>query len=89
MIKMTKEIEGTKMIFKLREMRTLKNLSQGKLARLCDMSVTNIQKYEQGRVNSIPFKTLELFCNILECEPGDLIVKIKDSDLNLNCESEG
>lgn len=83
MIKMTKEIEGTKMIFKLKEMRTIKNLSQGKLARLCDMSVTNIQKYEQGRVNSIPFKTLELFCNILECEPGDLIVKIKDSDLTV------
>jgi putative transcriptional regulator len=44
------------------------------------MSVTNIQKYEQGRVSSIPLKTLDLFCEILECEPGDLIVRVKNGE---------
>ena len=69
------------MIFRLKEMRAIKDLSQGKLARLCDMSVTNIQRYEQGRMKSIPFDTLEMFCDILECNPGDLIVKITGNDL--------
>jgi len=73
---MTKLIEGTKVTFRLKEMRTLKDLSQGKLARLCDMSVTNIQRYEQGKMKSIPFETLDLFCDILECEPSDLIVRV-------------
>lgn len=80
---MAKLIEGTKMIFRLKEMRAVKDLSQGKLARLCDMSVTNIQRYEQGKMKSIPFETLQMFCDILDCNPGDLIVKITDSDLTL------
>jgi putative transcriptional regulator len=80
MIEMSKLIEGTRMIFKLKEIRTGKELSQGQLARLCEMSVTNIQKYEQGRVSSIPLKTLDLFCEILECEPGDLIVRVKNGE---------
>ena len=67
-------IKGTNMIFRLKDMRMLKELSQNQLARLCDMSVTNIQKYDLGRSRTIPFYTLELFCNILECQPGDLIV---------------
>lgn len=69
------------MIFRLKEVRTDKELSQGQLARLCDMSVTNIQKYEQGRVSSIPFKTLDLFCEILECEPCDLIVRVNKNEV--------
>lgn len=80
---MSKLIEGTKMIFRLKEMRAVKELSQGKLARLCDMSVTNIQRYEQGKMKSIPFETLQMFCDILDCNPGDLIVKINDSDLTI------
>jgi len=71
------------MIFRLKEMRAVKELSQGKLARLCDMSVTNIQRYEQGKMKSIPFETLQMFCDILDCNPGDLIVKINDSDLTI------
>lgn len=77
---MAKLVEGTKVIFRLKEMRKIKDLSQGKLARLCDMSVTNIQRYEQGKMKSIPFETLDLFCDVLECEPSDLIVRVKNSE---------
>ena len=72
---MAKQIDGTKMIIRLKEMRAIKDLSQGKLAVLCDMSVTNLQRYEQGKMKSIPFNTLETFCRILDCQPGDLIVR--------------
>lgn len=77
---MGKLIEGTNMIFRLKDMRTLKDLSQNQLARLCDMSVTNIQKYEQGRSRTIPFDTLDLFCRVLDCDPGDLIVRVKKDE---------
>lgn len=80
---MAKQIEGTQMIFRLKEMRAVKDLSQGRLARLCDMSVTNIQRYEQGKIKSIPFETLQMFCDILDCNPGDLIVKISDNELTV------
>jgi len=68
------------MIIRLKEMRAVKELSQGKLAVLCDMSVTNLQRYEQGRMKSIPFDTLETFCRVLDCEPGDLIVRAKNGE---------
>jgi len=73
---MAKQIEGTNMIIKLKEMRGIRELSQGKLAVLCDMSVSNLQRYEQGKMRSIPFNTLETFCKVLNCEPGDLFARL-------------
>lgn len=77
---MTKQIEGTKMIFRLKEIRNMRELSQNQLAVKINMSPTNLQRYEQGRVRSIPFETLELFCEALDCEPGDLIVRVKNKE---------
>ena len=74
---MSKQIEGTKMIFRLKEVRNMRELSQNQLDVKINMSPTNLQRYEQGRVKSIPFETLELFCEALDCEPGDLIVRVK------------
>jgi putative transcriptional regulator len=81
MIEMSKQIEGTKMIFRLKEMRTMRELSQNQLAVKINMSPTNLQRYEQGRVRSIPFETLESFCEALDCEPGDLIVRVKKDEV--------
>jgi len=78
---MSKQIEGTKMIFRLKEMRTMRELSQNQLAVKINMSPTNLQRYEQGRVRSIPFETLESFCEALDCEPGDLIVRVKKDEV--------
>jgi putative transcriptional regulator len=64
----------------LQEVRKLKGLSQNELARLTDMSPQNIQKIEQGEAKSLTFKTLERFCKVLNCQPGDLLVYEDDSD---------
>ena len=66
-----------KIVFKLKEIRTKNEISQNELARLCEMSVTNIQKYEQQKMKSIPFETLLLFCQILRCQPGDLFEMVE------------
>lgn len=65
-----------KIMFKLKELRTNKGLSQEGLARLCGMSLTNVRKYEQGKMKSIPFDTLANFCSKLECQPGELFEKV-------------
>ncbi len=62
-------------VFRLKDIRNERKLSQNEFARLCEMSVTNIQKYEQQKMKSIPFETLALFCEILDCEPGELFEK--------------
>jgi len=65
-------------MFKLKAARNKRHISQNELARLCEMSVTNIQKYEQQKMKSIPFDTLALFCEILQCQPGELFEKIEE-----------
>ena len=66
----------TKIMFKLKELRVNRGLSQEGLARLCDMSLTNVRKYEQGKMKSIPFDTLANFCTKLDCQPGELFEKV-------------
>lgn len=62
------------MIFRLKALREARGLSQNDLARAVDMTVSNIQKYEYGRIKSYPHTTLEKFCEVLKCKPGDLLV---------------
>jgi putative transcriptional regulator len=66
-------------MFKLKDIRNKREISQNELARLCEMSVTNIQKYEQQKMKSIPFDTLALFCQVLDCQPGELFEKVEKS----------
>ena len=66
----------TKIMFKLKELRINRGLSQEGLARLCEMSLTNVRKYEQGKMKSIPFDTLANFCAKLDCQPGELFEKV-------------
>ncbi len=71
-------------MFKLKDIRNERKLSQNEFARLCEMSVTNIQKYEQQKMKSIPFETLALFCQILDCQPGDLFEKVINTSNKLS-----
>ncbi|MHC5823453.1 MAG: helix-turn-helix domain-containing protein [Nostoc sp.] len=71
------ESTEVKIMFKLKELRVSKGLSQEALARLCGMSLTNVRKYEQGKMKSIPFNTLALFCSKLGCQPGELFEKVE------------
>lgn len=63
--------------FRLKDIRKACGISQNELARLCNMSVTNIQKYERGEMKSVPFDTLAMFCQILNSEPADFFQKQK------------
>ena len=58
----------------LQEVRESKGLSQNDLARMTVMSLQNIQKIEQGRAKSVTFKAMSKFCQVLECQPGDLLI---------------
>ena len=63
---------------KLKEIREAKGLSQNEVARALEMSVNNIQRIEYMTAKSIPFDTLDRLCEVLECEPGDLLVRVAE-----------
>ncbi|NJM68149.1 MAG: helix-turn-helix domain-containing protein [Acaryochloris sp. RU_4_1] len=62
----------------LKELRTARNLSQNKLARLLDMSPQNVQRIEYGEAKAIPLETLDKLCSVLDCQPGDILVWVDD-----------
>lgn len=65
---------------RLKEIRSERKISQNELARRLEMSLANVQKIEYGKAKSIPLETLDKLCQILECEVGDLLVRVPDSD---------
>jgi len=65
---------------RLKEMRNARGISQNELARRLEMSLANVQKIEYGKAKSIPLDTLDKLCQILECEVGQLLVRVPDDD---------
>jgi DNA-binding Xre family transcriptional regulator len=58
---------------RIKQLRERAGLSQEELARRVGISLNAMQSWEYGRVKSTPFDTLQKVCEILQCEPGDVI----------------
>lgn len=54
---------------------TLKELSE-KVGR----SNVNLSKIKTGKISAIRFSTLEAICEALNCQPGDILEYVKDSE---------
>lgn len=67
-------------IVRLRELRARKEISQNELARQLEMSLANVQKIEYNKAKSIPLDTLDRLCEILECEVGELLVRVPTTE---------
>ncbi|BAZ33853.1 transcriptional regulator (plasmid) [Cylindrospermum sp. NIES-4074] len=65
---------------RLKEIRNERGISQNELARRLEMSLANVQKIEYNKAKSIPLETLDKLCQILECEVGDLLVRVPDTN---------
>lgn len=44
------------------------------------VSVTNLSLLKTGRVKGIRFTTLDAICRELDCQPGDILEQIPDSN---------
>lgn len=49
------------------------------LAAAVDVSSTNLSLLKNGHVRGIRFATLEAICQVLECQPGDLLEYKEDT----------
>lgn len=65
---------------KLKEIRVSRGMSQNKLARAIDMTLQNVQRLEYGDSTGIQFDTLEKLCVALDCQPGDLLLRIPEPE---------
>ena len=59
--------------FHLDELRESRGLTLTELANRVDITLVNLSVLKNNRAKAIRFSTLEALCDILDCQPGDLM----------------
>lgn len=57
----------------LNVMMAKRNITTGKLAKLVGITPANISILKTGKAKAIRFSTLEKICQVLDCQPGDIL----------------
>ena len=60
-------------ILRLDRMMADRKISLNELAEQVGISNVNLSKIKTGKVSAIRFSTLEAICNVLDCQPGDIL----------------
>ena len=66
----------TRIEFRLKELRQAKGITQVELAERAEIDQARISRLECGEGRTIGFDALGRLCDALDCEPGDLFVRV-------------
>ena len=58
---------------KLDELLHQRRMTLTELAERIDITLANLSILKTGKARAIRFSTLEAICEVLECQPGDLL----------------
>ena len=61
-----------------------RKMSSGELAQKVGISATNLSILKTGKAKAIRFSTLEQLCEILDCQPGDILESESEKSDNYN-----
>ncbi len=62
-----------KIILHLDRMMVERKISLNQLAQKVGISNVNLSKIKNNKVTAIRFSTLEAICEVLKCQPGDIL----------------
>ena len=62
-----------KIILRLDRMMVERKMSLNELAERVGISNVNLSKMKNGRISAIRFSTLAAICDVLHCQPGDIL----------------
>lgn len=65
-------------IVNLDVMLAKRKMRSNELAEKIGITTTNLSILKTGKAKAIRFSTLELICEILECQPGDIMEFVKE-----------
>ena len=65
-------------ILRLDRVMADKKISLNELAEKVGISNVNLSKIKTGKVSAIRFSTLNAICDVLDCQPGDILEFTKD-----------
>ena len=68
-------------------MMAKRKMSLGELAERVDITPANLSILKNGKAKAIRFSTLEAICDVLDCQPGDILEyrreEEKEADLDI------
>ncbi|MGW4373676.1 helix-turn-helix domain-containing protein [Streptomyces albidoflavus] len=53
-------------------------MSVGEFAEAVGITPANIAVLKNGRAKAVRFSTLDAICRVLDCQPGDLLRRVRD-----------
>jgi putative transcriptional regulator len=67
-------------VVRLDVMLALRKMKSKDLADRVGITVQNMSLLKSGKVKGVRFETLARICEVLECQPGDLLEAVPDGD---------
>lgn len=65
-------------ILRLDRVMADRKISLNELAKQVGISNVNLSNLKTGKVRAIRFSTLSAICDVLDCQPGDILEYIRD-----------
>ena len=69
-------------IVKLDDVLYARRMTLTELSEKIDLTLANLSILKTGKARAIRFSTLEAICEALECQPGDLLEFMSDTQTN-------
>ena len=70
-------------ILRLDRVMADRKMSLNELSEKVGVANVNLSKLKNGHVSAIRFSTLEAICNVLDCQPGDILEYRRDESNDL------
>ena len=67
-------------ILRLDRVMADRKISLNELSERVGVANVNLSKLKNGRVSAIRFSTLEAICDVLDCQPGDILEYKRDEE---------
>lgn len=58
-----------------------RKMSVGEFAERVGLTPANVAVLKNGRAKAVRFSTLDAMCRVLECQPGDLLERVDEADV--------
>ncbi len=66
-------------VIRLDVMLALRKMKSKDLAAAIGATEANLSKLKSGAMKGVKFETLDKICEILDCQPGDILVHVPNS----------
>ena len=76
-------------ILRLDRVMADRKISLNELAAKVGIANVNLSKIKTGKISAIRFSTLEAICDVLDCQPGDILEYKREAKLIVTDASDG